>query len=148
MRCEKIRPYLSAYMDGEIDPDKKLEVEKHLADCETCRKEYQSFVKLKEVTDRMRFTDLSDDLWAGYWKGIYRRIERGAGWIFLSLGVVILLAFGAYQFFKEFLADPNISLLAKIGVSTCVFGAIILLVSIIRERLFLYKTERYKKVER
>jgi predicted anti-sigma-YlaC factor YlaD len=148
MRCEEIRPYLSAYLDGELDPDRKLEVEEHLADCDGCRKEYQYFVKLKEVTDRMRFVDLSDDLWAGYWKGIYRRIERGAGWIFLSLGAIVLLVFGAYQFFKEFLADPNISLIAKIGVSTCVFGAIILLVSIIRERLFLYKTERYKEVER
>jgi predicted anti-sigma-YlaC factor YlaD len=148
MRCEKIRPYLSAYLDGEIDPAARSEVEKHLAECDSCRKEYQSFVKLKEVTDRMRFADLSDDLWAGYWKGIYRRIERGAGWIFLSLGAIILLALGAYQFLKEFLGDPNISLIAKIGVSTCVFGAIILLVSIIRERLFLYKTERYKEVER
>jgi predicted anti-sigma-YlaC factor YlaD len=148
MRCEEIRPYLSAYLDGEIDPHKKLEIEKHLADCDSCRKEYQSFIKLKEVTDRMRFADLSDDLWAGYWKGVYRRIERGAGWIFLSLGAIILLAFGAYQFLKEFLGDPTISLIAKIGVSTCVLGVIILLVSIIRERLFLYKTERYKEVER
>ncbi len=148
MKCEEIKPYLSAYLDGEIEPDKKLEIERHLSDCEACRKEYQSFAKLKEVTDRMKFADLSDQLWAGYWKGIYRRVERGAGWIFLSIGAVILLAFGVYQFFKEFFVDPNISLIVKIGVSTCAFGAIILVVSIIRERLFLFKTERYKEVKR
>lgn len=96
----------------------------------------------------MKFADLSDQLWAGYWKGIYRRVERGAGWIFLSIGAIVLLAFGVYQFFKEFLVDPNISLIVKIGVSTCAFGAIILVVSIIRERLFLFKTERYKEVKR
>lgn len=148
MKCEEIRPYLSAYLDGEIGRDKKLEIERHLSDCEACRKEYQSFAKLKEVTDRMKFADLSDQLWAGYWKGIYRRVERGAGWIFLSIGAIVLLAFGVYQFFKEFLVDPNISLIVKIGVSTCAFGAIILVVSIIRERLFLFKTERYKEVKR
>ncbi|NIM96884.1 MAG: hypothetical protein GTO24_02000 [candidate division Zixibacteria bacterium] len=148
MKCEEIRPYLSAYLDGEIERDKKLEIERHLSDCEACRKEYQSFARLKEVTDRMKFADLSDQLWAGYWKGIYRRVERGAGWIFLSIGAIILLAFGVYQFFKEFLVDPNISSIVKIGVSTCAFGAIILLVSIIRERLFLFKTERYKEVGR
>lgn len=148
MKCEEIRPYLSAYLDGEIEHDKKLEIERHLSDCEACRKEYQSFAKLKEVTDRMKFADLSDQLWAGYWKGIYRRVERGAGWIFLSIGAIILLAFGVYQFFKDFFADPNISLIVKIGVSTCAFGAIILVVSIIRERLFLFKTERYKEVKR
>ena len=148
MRCEEIRPYLMAYLDGEIEHKKKLEIEGHLSECESCRREYQSFVKLKEVTDKMKLADLSDQLWAGYWKGIYRRIERGAGWIFLSIGAIILLSFGAYQFFKELLADPNISLLVKIGVSACALGAIILLVSIIRARLFLFKHERYREVER
>ncbi len=148
MKCEEIKPYLMAYLDGEIEHEKKLEIEKHLTECENCRKEYQSFVKLKEVTDKMKLADLSDQLWAGYWKGIYRRIERGAGWMFLSIGAIILLAFGAYQFFKEFLADPNISLIIKVGVSTLSLGIIILLVSIIRERLFLFKTSRYREVER
>lgn len=148
MKCEQVRPYLSAYLDGEIEQEKKLEIEKHLSECENCRDEYQSFAKLKEVTDRMKFADLSDQLWAGYWKVIYRQIERGAGWIFLSIGAIILLAFGVYQFFKEFLFDPKITLIVKIGVFTCAFGAIVLLVSIVRERLFLFKTERYKEVER
>jgi len=148
MKCEEIRSYFMAYLDGEIEHQKELEIEKHLAECENCRKEYQSFVKLKEVTDKMKLADLSDQLWAGYWKGIYRRIERGVGWILLSIGAIILLSLGAYQFFKEFLADPNISLIVKVGVSAFALGAIILLVSIIRERLFLFKTERYREVEK
>jgi predicted anti-sigma-YlaC factor YlaD len=148
MQCEEIRPLLMAYLDGEIEEKDKSEVEKHLSGCKNCRQEYQSFAKLKEVTNSMRFADLSDQLWAGYWKGIYRRIERGAGWIFFSIGAIILLAFGAFQFFQELFADPGISWIVKVGISTCAFGAIVLLVSIIRERLFLFKTERYKEVER
>jgi len=148
MKCEEIRSYFMAYLDGEIEHQKKLEIEKHLSECESCRKEYQSFAKLKEVTDKMKLADLSDQLWAGYWKGIYRRIERGAGWIFLSIGAIILLSLGVYQFFKEFFTDPNISLIVKVGVSTLSLGIIILLVSIIRERLFLFKTERYREVEK
>ncbi len=148
MKCEEMKPYLMSHLDGEIDPEKKSEVEKHLSECESCRKEYQSFLKLKQETDKMKIADLSDELWKGYWKGIYRRVERGAGWIFLSIGAIMLLLFGAYQFFKELLANPNVSLIAKIGVSTLTFGVIVLLVSIIRERLFLFKTERYKEVEK
>lgn len=148
MKCEEIKPLMMAYLDGEIEEEKKREIEKHVSECESCRREYQSFAKLKEVTDRMKFADLSDELWAGYWKGIYRRIERGAGWIFLSIGAIVLLAFGAYQFFRELFADPNVSWIVKVGVSTCAFGAIVLLVSIVRERLFLCKTERYSEVER
>jgi predicted anti-sigma-YlaC factor YlaD len=148
MKCEEIRPHLMAYLDGEIEHQREAEIEKHLSECENCRKEYQSFVKLKEVTDRMKFADLSDQLWTGYWKGIYRRIERGTGWILLSIGAIILITLGLCQFFKAFLADPNISLIVKIGVSTFALGAIVLLVSIIRERFFLYKTDRYGEVER
>jgi predicted anti-sigma-YlaC factor YlaD len=148
MKCEEIRPWLMAFLDGEIEQREKSEVEKHLAECENCRREYESFARLKEVTNSMRFADLSDQLWAGYWKGVYRRLERGAGWILLSIGAIVLLAFGAFQFFKELLSDPGVSLVLKIGVSTCAFGAIVLLVSIIRERLFLFKTERYREVER
>jgi len=96
----------------------------------------------------MKFTDLSDELWAGYWKGIYRRVERGAGWIFLSIGAIILLAFGVFQFFKEFFTDPSVSLIVKMGAGAFSLGIIILLVSIIRERLFLFRTERYREVER
>jgi predicted anti-sigma-YlaC factor YlaD len=148
MKCEEIRPWLMAFLDGEIEQREKSEVERHLVECESCRREYESFARLKEVTNTMRFADLSDQLWAGYWKGVYRRMERGAGWIFLSIGAIILLAFGAYQFFRELLTDPAISLVVKIGVSTGAFGAIILLVSIVRERLFLFKTERYREVQR
>lgn len=148
MKCEEIKPYLMSHLDGEIEPEKKKEIERHLTECESCRKEYQSFVKLKEETDKMKLADLSDQLWKGYWKGVYRRIERGAGWIFVSIGAIILLSFGVYQFFKEFLADPNVPLILKIGVSTLAFGVIVLLVSIVRERLFLFKTERYGEVER
>ncbi len=148
MKCEEIKPYLMSHLDGEIEPEKKKDIERHLTECETCRKEYQSFVKLKEETAKMKLADLSDQLWKGYWKGVYRRIERGAGWIFVSIGAIILLSFGVYQFFKEFLTDPNAPLTLKIGVSTLAFGVIVLLVSIVRERLFLFKTERYGEVER
>jgi len=148
MKCEEVKPYLMSHLDGEIEPDKKTEIEKHLAECEECKREYQAFVKLKQETDKMKLADLSDELWNGYWKGVYRRVERGTGWVLLSMGAIILLCFGAYQFFKELLGDPNISLIVKIGVSMGALGAIVLLVSIIRERLFLCKTERYKEVQR
>lgn len=148
MNCQDTKTYLMAYIDGEVDAQKKSEIEKHLSECEKCMKEYKSFLKLKEVTNKMKFADLSDQLWAGYWKGIYRRVERSAGWIFLSIGAIILLAFGVFQFFKDFFTDPSVSLIVKMGVGAFSLGVIILLVSIIRERLFLFRTERYREVER
>lgn len=148
MNCEEIQKLMMAYLDEEISEKEKNLVEKHLVQCKKCRDELDSFARLKEVTNKMKFADLKEDIWAGYWKGIYRRIERGAGWFFLSIGAIILLAFGVFQFFKDLFLDPSISFIVKIGVSVLAFGIIVLLVSIGRERIFASKKERYGEIEK
>jgi len=148
MNCEEIKKLMMGYLDGEISEKDKNLVEKHLVECKKCRDEYDSFTQLKEVTDKMKFADLKEDIWAGYWKGIYRRIERGAGWFFLSIGAIILLALGVFQFFRNLFLDPSVSFMIKIGIAFLAFGIIVLLVSIGRERIFAFKKERYREIEK
>jgi predicted anti-sigma-YlaC factor YlaD len=148
MNCEDIQKLMMGYLDKEISDEEKRLVEKHLSKCRKCRAEFDSFTQLKEVTDKVKLADLKEDIWAGYWKGVYRRIERGAGWFFLSIGAIILAAFGVFQFFKSLFEDPTVSIIVKFGVGVLAFGIIVLLVSIIRERVFAYKHERYKEIER
>ncbi len=147
MKCDEIRILLSALVDNELDPEQKKIVGDHLADCPDCRAEYARLKKLKEVTDGMKYFDLPDKLWAGYWNGIYNRIERGLGWIFLSLGAIIILAFGAWELLNKFFLDSQPPLILKIGVGAGLLGIIILLVSVIRERLFSRTHDRYEEVE-
>jgi predicted anti-sigma-YlaC factor YlaD len=148
MECEEIQKLMMGYLDKEISDDEKKLVEKHLAGCRKCKAEFDSFTRLKEVTDKVKLADLKEDIWAGYWKGVYRRIERGAGWIFFSIGAIVLLALGVFQFFKNLFLDPSVSFIVKIGIGFLAFGVIVLLVSILRERVFAYKHERYKEIER
>jgi hypothetical protein len=108
--------------------------------------EYKSFREIKEVTDTIKFKDLPDSYWEGYWNGIYNRLERGIGWIFFSIGAIILLAFGAYHLLIDFFLSKTVPLLLKIGVAIGSLGLIILLVSIVREVIFARKHERYKEV--
>ena len=147
MKCDEIRMFLSALVDNELDSEQKRIVADHLATCDDCRKEYAKLRKLKEVTDDMQFFDLPDKLWAGYWHGIYNRIERGIGWVFLSLGAIILLAFGAWELFQNFFLSSEPPLLLKFGVGALLLGLIVLLVSIIRERIFSRTHDRYEEVE-
>ena len=83
-----------------------------------------------------------------YWEQVYNRIERGAGWIFVSIGAIILLSFGAFHFVQDFLMNPKEPLVIKIGVSTAILGVIILFISVLRERLFIRKTDKYKEIEK
>ena len=148
MNCESIKELLAGYQDGELDRDQRDMVEKHLADCPACREELARLDKVKEVTNKVQFNDLPLEVWEGYWQGIYRRIERGLGWIFLSIGVIILAATGAFYLVRDFFLDPAVGFFPKIGVAGVIVGAVFLLTSVIRERIFAYNRERYREVQR
>jgi anti-sigma factor RsiW len=147
MNCEDIRVLLSALVDNELDPEQKKMVSDHITGCDACREEYVKMKKLKEVTDDMKYFDLPDRLMAGYWKGIYNRIERGTGWVFLSIGAILILGFGAWELLDKFFLDPRPPMILKLGVGTLLIGVIMLVVSVIRERLFSMAHDRYEEVE-
>jgi len=147
MSCEEMKILISGLVDGEIDGEEKKMVEDHIVGCDDCRDEYSRLLRLKEVTNEMKYFDLPDRLWAQYWEGIYRRLERGTGWVLFSLGAIILMAYGAWHFLNDFLFDTSVSAVIRFGLAALVLGLIIILVSIIRERLFARKHDRYDEVE-
>jgi predicted anti-sigma-YlaC factor YlaD len=146
MKCDEVKILLSALVDDELTPPQKTMAGNHLAECADCRREYERLRKLKEATDDMKYFDVPDKLWAGYWHGIYNRIERGLGWIFLSMGVIILLILGAWELLNNFFLDVKQPLILKIGIGALIVGLIVLLVSVGRERLFSRAHDRYEEV--
>ena len=53
-----------------------------------------------------------------------------------------------YQFVQNFFLDPQVSIMLKLGIGIIALGAIVLIVSIFREKIFAMRNERYKEVER
>jgi predicted anti-sigma-YlaC factor YlaD len=147
VNCEQIKILLSGLVDGELDVEEKKMVGDHIASCPSCREEYARLKKMKEVTDEMKYFDLPDKLWAGYWREVYNRLERSIGWILLSIGAMIILFFTAWELLDKFFLDPGQPLFLKLGLGLLIAGFIILLVSIVRERLFSRKHDRYDEVE-
>jgi len=145
---EKYKIMLAGYIDGELSPEEKAELERHLRTCTECREELRVFRQLKEVTGAMKYADIPEHVWENYWRGIYRRLELGIGWIFFSIGAIIVLACGCYAIFQNFFMNPDEPLILKIGIGTLALGAIVLLVSVLRERVFAYRRDRYKEVKR
>jgi predicted anti-sigma-YlaC factor YlaD len=147
MNHEKFKQLISSYLDGELDAGNRKSVEEHLAACPECRKEYEDLQKFEEVMGMVSLKSPSKELWDAYWASIYNRLERGIGWILLSLGAIILLFFGAYKMVEGVINDPTIPLVLKIGILAFIAGVSVLLVSIIREQFFLRKRERYKEID-
>jgi predicted anti-sigma-YlaC factor YlaD len=146
MKHEEIKKLLALYHEGELNDEEKHLVEKHLAECPECQREADEFHQLEEVLGEMKLKEPSKELWEIYWASVYNRIERRTGWVVLSIGLIILLCFGAYQALKDILNNPHIPTIVVVGLLTLVGGGMILFVSILKEQLFCRKRERYKEI--
>lgn len=141
MQCEDVKPLLSGYIDGELDENDRDAVEKHLAACDVCRTEYEKLRDLVEVTSEMRFKEPAKEVWDDYWSRVYNRLERGAGWMVFVLGIIVWAAWGVYCFVK----DPTIEAVEKVVVAAPIIGILILLISVIRERVYKSKFDKYSR---
>ncbi len=89
-----------------------------------------------------------EEVWSDYWASVYSRLERGVGWILVSLGAIIVVSYGVWTGLQELLGDTEMPLIVKAGVAALGVGAVVLLVSVVREKIFVGKRERYKDIER
>ncbi|HHF42817.1 MAG: hypothetical protein DRI99_00440 [Candidatus Aminicenantes bacterium] len=147
MKHKKYKEWISAYFDGALTPDQKRELVEHLKTCSECRREFEEMERFESLMAEVSLPHPSEEVWTMYWASVYNRLERRIGWILLSLGSIILLFYGAYQLVEGLIKDPDLPLLMKIGLLSFLGGVVVLLVSFLRERLFLRKRERYKEVE-
>ncbi len=142
---ERFQLLLMAAIDGELDDQSRLQFEHFVQHYPECQAEWQKYAKLKEVTQAMQFKNPPPEVWENYWRSVYNRLERSLGWILLSLGAVILLTYGGFKAIEALLADTEIELVMKIAILAVIAGAAVLLVSVLREKLFTARTDKYQK---
>lgn len=142
------RLLMMAVLDGEADADQRQHFAELLAADPRLQREFDELKSLKELTMTNKPQDPDKVLWQNYWAGVYRRLERGVGWVLMSIGLIMLFLYGGWEFAREWLGSPDIPLWVKLGGVLAGSGLIILFVSILRETLFHHKHERYKDVER
>ena len=148
LRCEEARILLMGYLDNELPSDEVRQLEDHLAVCVECRREEQEFRKLGEVTEEMINEEIATLDIDDAWQSIYRRLERSTGWLLLSAGLILLGGYAGWAMLTEFFLDPEAPLVTRLGVGATLGGIIVLLVSIGREVLTRYRSERYREVKR
>ena len=99
----------------------------------------------------------------------YRRLERMAGWLLLATGLVVLIGYTGWEMVNESFLNPEESVVAtirpagtvgftmystipdmayRLGIGAVLAGFLVLLVSVGRESLTKYRTERYREVQR
>lgn len=148
MDHKKIKELLYFYHDGELTAEQQKIVEEHLSACPECRHELADIGKFEEVMDKMELKQPPKEVWQEYASSVYNRLERRIGWIFLSIGAMILLFFGGYTLVESIISDPSTPLVLKLGILAFMGGVAVLLVSLGREQIFVRQRERYKEIEK
>jgi len=148
MTCHDWKDMMMGYLDNELNDEQKRRFEEHLKGCPECTEELKEFRKLKAITDEVTLVEPEDKLWNDYWGGIYNRIERSIGWIIFSIAAILLIIYGGFRAIEEILEDPTVELIFKVGLLALLIGLAILFVSVLRERIFFWKKDRYKDVRR
>ena len=96
----------------------------------------------------MKFKSPPGEIWERYWVNIYNRIERGIAWIIFSIGFIILLTYGIFKAIEAIIADPKLEGIIKFGILAVIAGIVILVVSVMREKLYTRKKDPYKEVQK
>lgn len=148
MTCDDYKDLMMGYLDDELSNEQKHTFSEHLASCQSCQNELQEFKKLKAITDDVALAEPEDKIWEQYWGNIYNRLERGIGWILFGVAAIVLLIYGGFKMIEEIIDDPSIGMGLKIGLLVLIAGLAVLFVSVVRERLYFWKKDRYKDVRR
>ncbi len=145
---DKFQYLLNKALDNELTEYEKIEFEKMLTYSREFREEWNSLKKLKEISSTMKFKNPTEEMWDKYWLGIYRRLERGIAWVLISIGTTIIIVYGTFKIIESIIEDPTLSWFIKLAILAILIGFEILLISIIRERVFLRKSDKYKEIVR
>lgn len=148
MTCQDYKDIMMAYLDNELSDEQKQAFEEHLKTCQHCSSELAEFKKLKTITEDVALVEPEDRMWQQYWDSIYNRVERGVGWIVFSVAAISLTIYGGYRMIETIVKDPTVEISLKTGLLALIAGLAILFVSVLRERIYFWRKDRYRDVRR
>ncbi len=132
---------LMRYLDGELSPEERALVDERLGSSTELQREVAIFRALKSD-----FQDLSFHPGAhrtSVWDRVDAHLTRPIGWLLVIAGVVVWLIYGAYVFATS-AANPW----ERMATGAIAIGVLILLASVIWERLREWETDPYRDVHR
>jgi len=142
--CAAIRELLSAYLDGELTQQDGQKVAVHLEDCPACREVYEDFRRLRADIKRLEWPGPDETQWSRLMAGLTFKVTRGLGWLLWVGGLVILAAYGAYEFLRDF----SFRSVERVGVLALILGLVVLLWTVLAERIAALPKDRYKDIEK
>lgn len=145
---DRVRELMMRALDDELAAGEREQLERALDSDRELSQEWDRLSRLKEVTSNMSMRKPPEEMWDGYWTSVYSRFERGLAWILVSIGAIVLGSYGAWYGVRDLMADADLPVLVKWGILAMIVGLVMLLVSVLRHRIFVSRSDPYKEIER
>jgi anti-sigma factor RsiW len=123
--CEQYRDGLMALVDGELPEEERNGIESHVRTCPHCHHEYERFEQLNHLTHRCSFSTPPEIPWQDYYRGVCRKMESRASWVYWSAASLALVFSGSLMF----LGFSHNMLAVLLGMTAIGFGAALLWLS-------------------
>lgn len=142
--CEHYRVLLSGLLDNELAPEESADLNNHLIRCASCRADYEELRRTERKLEAISYVEITDEAARSLWKLPYRRFLRLASLLMVIGGYSALLIYGIITF----LTDGDEDLFGRVAIGAIVIGFLVLLGSVIVERISTYRVDPYKEIER
>lgn len=143
-RHEEIRRMLSACLDGELTQGEEQRVRVHLEGCAECRQAYEELARLQQMTRSLHFASPPEDRMKELEKSLMVQAPRRLGWLFVLGGLAAWLIYAAVTYVRHWRPPTAEELIASaVGI-----GFVMLLASVIAERVRQLPHDRYRRIEK
>lgn len=136
------------FLENELSPAEETELNNILFENPSLKAELEEQIKVKEVMRRMMMKNPSAEVWDRYHAKSFNRNERKLGWTIFIAGILILLFYWFAGIVEVYFYSDNVPLPLKIGIALLLGGGAFLVISVIREKIFTSKYDKYKEIER
>lgn len=138
---DEMRTLMSGYLDGELEPHERARFDRYLESNPDFRAEVADMGQLVDAATGLSVEPLPDEIWDTFLDNVYHRLERRTGWTLLIIGIALVATLALYWF----AVSPWASSTTKVIAALPVGGLVVLFGSVLRERLFMLKTDRYSR---
>lgn len=142
--CEHYRVLLSGLLDNELTAEEGAHLNDHLIRCASCRADYEDLRRTGHRLEAISFVEVTDAMAASMWNMPFTRTVRNAALLLVVGGYLALMIYG----FVMFLLDDGADLFGRIAFGAIVAGFLMLVGSLLIERIRTYRVDPYKEIER
>jgi len=142
IKCDEVAEKLSGFIDRELTQQQAQEIGLHIDNCDGCGKLHSDLLNLQTDIKKIHIEGGDEVLLEKILQDPGAQQTQQWGWMLFIIGSSIMVVYAIY----EFLINTELTSFEKMAIGFLGIGGLLLLISVIRQRLIASKTDKYKDI--